>query len=143
LVADNDLNGNTVGPYQLAGQLTGQTRFTGNKGVEQTDGWLSARVAGAVTDGLYDFGNLLYLEGQRIRVVKVTRKLAAGTCDARLEANGASAGGNAVGVTTARCRPPRWSRRSPSTAPPRPSGSRSGCSTAPPPTGWRCSSRTS
>lgn len=101
LVADNDLNGNTAGPYQLTGTLTRDTRFTGNKGVEQIDGWLPARVPGAVSDGLYDFGSLLYLEGQRIRVVKITRKLGAGTCDARLDANGASAGGNAIAVTTA------------------------------------------
>jgi hypothetical protein len=101
LVADNDLNGNLVGPYLLAGALTSQTRFTGNKGVEQIDGWLTARVAGVVTDGLHDFGNLLYLDGQRIRIVKVTRKLASGTCDVRLEANAATAGGNAISVTSA------------------------------------------
>ncbi|MGX7673039.1 hypothetical protein [Plantactinospora sp. DSM 117369] len=101
LVADNDLSGNLVGPYLLAGTSTGQARFTGNKGVEQIDGWLAARVAGPVADGLYDFGNLLYLAGQRIRVVKVTRRLAAGACAVRLDADGESAGGNAVGVTTA------------------------------------------
>jgi hypothetical protein len=100
LVADNDLNGNLVGPYSLAGTLTRETRFTGNKGVEQIDGWLTARVPGPVTDGLYDFGGLLYLDGQRIRVVKVTRKLGAGTCSVRLDANGDSAGGNAVAATT-------------------------------------------
>jgi len=100
LVADNDLNGNVAGPYQLVGALTRDTRFTGNKGVEQIDGWLSLRVPGPVADGLHDFGNLLYLDGQRIRVVKVTRKLAAGSCDVRLDADGASAGGSAVGVTT-------------------------------------------
>ncbi|MEO3744071.1 ubiquitin-activating E1 FCCH domain-containing protein [Plantactinospora sp. B5E13] len=101
LVADNDLAGNTAGPYQLVTAPTAQTRFTGNKGVEQVDGWLTARIPGAVTDGSYDFGNLLYLDGQRITVVKVTRRLAEGGCQVRLDADGASAGGAAVAATTA------------------------------------------
>ncbi|NUR70519.1 MAG: hypothetical protein HOU81_06845 [Hamadaea sp.] len=100
LVADNDLNGNVAGPYSIVGSITGQTRFTGNKGVEQIDGRLVARVGGAVADGLYDFGNLLYLEGQRIRIVKVSRKLGVGSADVRLDADTQSAGGNAIGVTT-------------------------------------------
>ncbi|MEV6967005.1 hypothetical protein AB0M47_18010 [Hamadaea sp. NPDC051192] len=100
LVADNDLNGNLVGPYAITGSITGQTRFSGNKGVEQIDGRLVARVTGAVADGLYDFGNLLYLDGQRIRVVKVSRKLGVGTCDVRLDADSESAGGDAIGATT-------------------------------------------
>ncbi|NUT36893.1 MAG: hypothetical protein HOV79_27880, partial [Hamadaea sp.] len=100
LVADNDLNGNLTGPYALTGAVTQQTRLSGNKGVEQIDGRLTARVTGAVADGLYDFGNLLYLEGQRIRIVKVTRKLGSGGCDVRLDANAASAGGSATAVTT-------------------------------------------
>jgi hypothetical protein len=101
LVADNDLQGNLTAPYLLTGTATAQTRFTANKGVEQIDGWLVATVPGAVTDGVYDFGNLLYLSGQRIRVTKVTRKLAAGTCDVRLDADTASAGGSALAATTA------------------------------------------
>lgn len=100
LVADNDLNGNVTGPYLITGTSTAQTRFTGNKGVEQIDGWLAATVPGAVTDGQYDFGNLLYLSGQRIRVTKVTRKLAAGTCDVRLDADNTTAGGSALATTT-------------------------------------------
>ncbi|MBM9437009.1 hypothetical protein [Actinacidiphila bryophytorum] len=101
LVADNDLQGNLTAPYLLTGTATAQTRFTANKGVEQIDGWLVATVPGAVTDGVYDFGNLLYLSGQRIRVTKVIRKLAAGTCDVRLDADSASAGGSALAATTA------------------------------------------
>ncbi|MEV0608961.1 hypothetical protein AB0I61_21575 [Polymorphospora rubra] len=101
LISDNDLNGNIVGPYQLTGTPTAQTRITGNKGVEQIDGWLTARVTGPVTDGLFDFGNLLYLDSQRIRVVRVTRVVGAGTCNVRLDADGASAGGTAVAATTA------------------------------------------
>jgi hypothetical protein len=100
LVADNDLDGNVTGPYLLTGTTTAQTRFTGNKGAEQIDGWLVATVPGPVTDGVYDFGNLLYLSGQRIRITKVTRRLAGGTCDVRLDADGATAGGSALAVTT-------------------------------------------
>lgn len=101
LVADNDLNGNLVGPYLITGAITKETRFTGNKGVEQIDGVLTARVTGPVADGLYDFGNLLYLSKRRIRVVEVTRKLGAGSASLRLDADGASAGGSAFGATTA------------------------------------------
>ncbi|WDZ83911.1 hypothetical protein [Micromonospora cathayae] len=100
LISDNDLNGNTVGPYRLTGVTTAQTRITGNKGVEQIDGWLTVRVAGPVTDGLFDFGNLLYLDAQRIRVVRVTRVLESGGCDVRLDADGVSAGGAAVAAGT-------------------------------------------
>lgn len=101
LVSDNDLKGNTAGPYQITGTQTAQTRFTGNKGVEQIDGWLTAHIAGPVANGVYDLRNILYLDGQTIRIVKVTRKLASGTCSARLDVDGASAGGGAVAVTSA------------------------------------------
>lgn len=99
LVSDNDLNGNTAGPYLLLGPQTNQTRIRGNKGVESIDGWLTAKIAGPVADGLYDLSNLLYLDGQTIRIVKVTRKLAAGTCSVRLDADGSSAGGSAVAAS--------------------------------------------
>ncbi|TMV49066.1 hypothetical protein FE783_15470 [Paenibacillus mesophilus] len=101
LVSDNDLRGNTAGPYQLYGTQTAQTRFTGNKGIDQIDGWLSAHITGPVADGLYDLQNFLYLDGQKIRIVKVTRKLASGTCDVRLDADGASAGGSSVSASPA------------------------------------------
>jgi hypothetical protein len=91
-VADNDLDGNTVGPYQIAGTPTAQTRFAGNKGVDQIDGWLTAKLAGAVTDGSYDFPSMLYLDGQRIQPIRVTRKLGAGTCTVELIADGAGTG---------------------------------------------------
>ncbi|MGI5520354.1 hypothetical protein ACQEUX_05300 [Micromonospora sp. CA-259024] len=100
LVTGNDLAGNTVGAYQITGNETAQTRFFGNKGVAQYDGWLNARVDGPVTDGLVDFGNFLYLDGQRIRIVKVTRRLTAGTCSVRLDADGTAAGGGALGTDT-------------------------------------------
>ncbi|MEF3306817.1 hypothetical protein [Paenibacillus sp. GYB003] len=99
LVSDNDLKGNTAGPYLIYGTQTAQTRFTGNKGVEQIDGWLTAQIAGPVANGLYDLKNVLYVDGQRIRIVKATRKLASGTCDVRLETDGSGAGGSAVGVS--------------------------------------------
>jgi len=101
LIAGNDLNGNLVAPYLLTGPHTLQTRVSGNRGVDQIDGWLTARIPGAAGDGLHDFSNLLYLDGQRIRIFKATRRLGAGACDVRLDADGASAGGNALGVTTA------------------------------------------
>lgn len=96
LVADNDLNGNTAGPYLLLGDQTAQTRWAGNKGVEQVDGWLSARLPGAVADGLHDLANLLYVDGQRLKVTRVVRKVGAGTCDVRL----GTAGSTALGATT-------------------------------------------
>ncbi|GAA5200388.1 hypothetical protein GCM10023322_78160 [Rugosimonospora acidiphila] len=92
LVADNDLDGNTVGPYEILGTATAQTRFAGNKGVDQVDGWLTASVAGAIADGGYDFPSMLYLDGQRIQVTRVTRKLGAGTCTVELVAGGTGAG---------------------------------------------------
>ncbi|MDF2714693.1 MAG: hypothetical protein K0R28_1618 [Paenibacillus sp.] len=101
LVSDNDLKGNTAGPYQITGTQTAQTRFTGNKGIDQIDGWLSGQITGPVANGLYDLKNFLYLDGQRIRIVKITRKLAAGTCDVRLDADGASAGGGTVAASSA------------------------------------------
>ncbi|MFC3499402.1 hypothetical protein ACFOOK_00105 [Micromonospora krabiensis] len=101
LVTGNDLAGNTVGAYQITGNETAQTRFFGNKGVAQYDGWLTARVDGPVTDGLVDFGNALYLDGQRIRIVRVTRRLTAGTCSVRLDADGTPVGGGALGADTA------------------------------------------
>ncbi|WP_248924457.1 ubiquitin-activating E1 FCCH domain-containing protein [Paenibacillus hamazuiensis] len=102
LVCDNDLNGNAAGPYQLLGDETSQTRFLGNKGVEQIDGWLTAEIPGDVANGLYDLKNrFLYLDGQRIRIVKATCKLSSGTCDIRLDADGTSAGGSVLPVTSA------------------------------------------
>ncbi len=98
LVANNDLNGNTAGPYQLGGTPTTQTRFSGNKGIDQVDGWLTAKLAGAVTDGSYDFTSTLYVDGQRIRVTRVTRKLGAGTCTVELVAAGTGTG--PVGATS-------------------------------------------
>ncbi|MBB5133567.1 hypothetical protein HNP84_003293 [Thermocatellispora tengchongensis] len=100
LVTGNDLSGNTEGAYRVTGAQSRLTRFTGNKGVEQIDGWLTARLGGAVADGLHDLSNLLYADGQRLRVVKVTRRLGAGTCDVRLDADGQSAGGTALPATT-------------------------------------------
>ncbi|GAA3400013.1 right-handed parallel beta-helix repeat-containing protein [Paenibacillus hodogayensis] len=101
LVSDNDLKGNAAGPYLLSGTQTSQTRFTGNKGVDQIDGLLLARIAGPVADGVYDLSNMFYVDGQRIRIVKVTRKLSAGSCSVRLDADGASAGGSAVAAASA------------------------------------------
>ncbi|RIV39170.1 right-handed parallel beta-helix repeat-containing protein [Micromonospora radicis] len=100
LVADNDLAGNTVGAYQITGNESAQTRFVGNKGVPQFDGWLTARLDGTVGNGLVDFGNHLYLDGQRIRVVKVTRRLAAGTCTVRLDVDGTPAGSAGLAANT-------------------------------------------
>lgn len=53
-----------------------------------------------LADELYDLSNLLYLDEQTIRIVKVTRRLATGTCSVRLDADGSSAGGSAVAVST-------------------------------------------
>ncbi|MFC7586557.1 hypothetical protein ACFQYP_24550 [Nonomuraea antimicrobica] len=100
LISANDLNGNHAGPYALTGTQTAQTRVIGNKGVQQIDGWLTARIDGAVADGLHDLSNLLYADGQRLRIIRVSRKLGAGTCAVRLDANGDSAGGAATGATT-------------------------------------------
>ncbi|MEV4172605.1 hypothetical protein [Nonomuraea sp. NPDC049709] len=100
LITGNDLNGNHAGAYALTGAQTAQTRATGNKGVQQIDGWLTARIDGAVTDGLHDLSNLLYADGQRLRIVRVSRKLGAGACQVRLDADGDSAGGTATGATT-------------------------------------------
>ncbi|MEV0831232.1 hypothetical protein [Nonomuraea rubra] len=96
LISGNDLNGNHAGAYALTGAQTAQTRATGNKGVPQIDGWLTARIDGAVADGLHDLSNLLYADGQRLRIVRVARKLGAGTCQVRLDADGDSAGGPAT-----------------------------------------------
>ncbi|MDQ7908316.1 ubiquitin-activating E1 FCCH domain-containing protein [Phytohabitans sp. ZYX-F-186] len=102
LVADNDLSGNTAGPYLLAGEQTAQTRFTANKGVEQVDGWLGARLPGPVADGLYDLSGLLYVDGQRLKVTRVVRKVGAGTCDVRLETAGSAALSATANVQTTR-----------------------------------------
>jgi hypothetical protein len=95
LAASNELTGNNAGPY-----LTyAAARFTGNKGVEQTDGWLTLRIPAAVADGAYDFTDLLYVDGRPIRVTRVARSLAAGTCNVRLEADGNLAGTASIGVS--------------------------------------------
>ncbi|WP_425826582.1 hypothetical protein [Streptomyces fractus] len=99
LAADNDLQGNEKGPYLLTGKADARTRFTGNKGMEQIDGWLVATVNGRVTDGSYDFGNLLYAAGQRIRIVRATHKLASGTCSLRLHTDGDTVDGDPLPVT--------------------------------------------
>lgn len=100
LVSGNDLVGNKSGAYLITGAQTANTRFTGNRGVDQLDGYLTARVGGAVTDGGYDFGNVLFLDGQRIRVTRVTRKLGAGTCDVELLADSAATGGGTFPAST-------------------------------------------
>lgn len=105
LISGNDLNGNLVAPYLLTGTQTAQTRIVGNKGLEQIDGRLTARIAGPVADGLYDFSTLLYLDGQRIRVARITRVLGAGSCNVRLEAGGATAGTQAATTTTLQSTP--------------------------------------
>ncbi|WP_157987379.1 hypothetical protein [Jiangella endophytica] len=99
VITGNDLVGNLAGPYLLTGTQTTQTRIIGNKGIEQLDGRLIARIDGAVADGLHDFANLLYLDGQRIRVTRVTRVVGAGSCTVQLEAGGALVG-TAQGATT-------------------------------------------
>ncbi|MFG1909167.1 hypothetical protein [Kribbella sp. NPDC048928] len=97
LAASNELTGNVTGPY-LAYEAA---RFTGNKGVEQTDGRLTLRLPDTVTDGVYDFTDLLYVDGRPIRVTRVARALATGSCSIRLETNGTPLGGAPIGVTTA------------------------------------------
>ncbi|HET6294155.1 MAG TPA: ubiquitin-activating E1 FCCH domain-containing protein [Kribbella sp.] len=99
LVSANDLNGNGAGPYLTAGATDARTRFTGNKGVEQTDGWLSLRIPGAVADGLYDFTDLLYVDGRPIRVTRIARAVSAGSCRVRLETNAIPAGAAPIEVT--------------------------------------------
>lgn len=96
LAASNDLTGNTAGAYLAYAPA----RFTGNKGVEQTDGWLTLRLPATVADGLYDFTDLLYVDGRPIRVTRAARSLTAGSCKVRLEANGTPAGTAALDVTT-------------------------------------------
>ncbi|MFK3983784.1 hypothetical protein ACI2K4_25820 [Micromonospora sp. NPDC050397] len=100
LVTSNDLAGNTTGAYLITGAQSTQTRFVGNKGVEQIDGWLSAQLVGPLADGLYDLRDFFYLDGQRIRITKVTRKLASGGCNVRLDLDGTSAGGPTFAVST-------------------------------------------
>jgi hypothetical protein len=53
-----------------------------------------------VTDGAYDFADLLYVDGRPIRVTRIARSLSAGTCKVRLEANGTPAGSTAIDVST-------------------------------------------
>jgi hypothetical protein len=96
LAATNELTGNNAGPY-----LTyAAARFTGNKGVEQVDGWLTLRLPDAVADGAYDFSDLLYVDGRPILVTRIARSLTAGSCKVRLEANGNPAGSAAIAVST-------------------------------------------
>ncbi|WP_134007931.1 hypothetical protein [Kribbella sp. VKM Ac-2566] len=96
LAASNELTGNNAGPYLAYAAA----RFTGNKGVEQTDGWLTLRLPGTVTDGLYDFSDLLYVDGRPIRVTRVARALSTGSCQLRLEANNSPAGTAAIDATS-------------------------------------------
>jgi hypothetical protein len=96
LATGNELTGNVAGAY-LAYEAA---RFTGNKGVEQTDGWLTLRVPDTVTDGLYDFTDLLYVDARPIRVTRVARGLTGGSCSVRLETGGTPLGGAPVDVTT-------------------------------------------
>jgi hypothetical protein len=96
LAASNELTGNVTGAY-LAYEAA---RFTGNKGVEQTDGWLTLHLPDAVADGVYDFTDLLYVDGRPIRVTRVARGLTSGSCSIRLEASGIPLGGAPVDVTT-------------------------------------------
>ncbi|PZF82107.1 right-handed parallel beta-helix repeat-containing protein [Jiangella anatolica] len=100
LISNNDLAGNPVAPYLINGTQNAQTRIFGNKGMEQLDGRLTARVPGAVADGVYDFANLLYLDGQRIRITRVTRVTGAGSCNVQLEAGGATAGAAQAATTS-------------------------------------------
>ena len=96
LAASNELTGNVTGAYLAYAAA----RFTGNKGVEQTDGWLTLRLSAAVADGLFDFSDLLYVDGRPIRVTRVVRAVSAGSCQIRLETNGTPLGGAAIDVTT-------------------------------------------
>ncbi|WP_166680055.1 hypothetical protein [Kribbella pratensis] len=96
LAASNELTGNNAGPYLAYAAA----RFTGNKGVEQTDGWLTLRLPGTVTDGLYDFSDLLYVDGRPIRVTRVARALSTGSCQLRLEAGNSPAGTAAIDATS-------------------------------------------
>ncbi|TCC15933.1 hypothetical protein [Kribbella speibonae] len=96
LAASNELTGNVTGAYLAYAAA----RFTGNKGVEQTDGWLTLRLPDTVTDGVYDFTDLLYVDGRPIRITRVARALTTGTCQLRLQTNGAPAGTAAVDATT-------------------------------------------
>lgn len=99
LVTGNDLSGNVSGPYQLTGTQTRATRFVGNKGVEQLDGWLTASVPGAVGNADHDFANLLYLVGQRIRVTRVAARLGAGSCTIELISDTTRTGVHNVSTT--------------------------------------------
>jgi hypothetical protein len=103
LVSSNDLNGNQSGPYLQWGTQGTEARFLNNKGYTQYDGWLSVRLAGDVANGLYDFGDLLYLDGRRVRLYKIVRKTSAGTAGVRLLVDGTAVGGadTSASVSTA------------------------------------------
>lgn len=100
LVSDNDLNGNQAGPVLLLAQPSAGTLLSGNKGMPPgIDGWLSVSLPGTVADGLYDLGELLYADGQRLLIVKSVRKLAAGSCQIRFDADGGDAGGGGLATS--------------------------------------------
>jgi hypothetical protein len=96
LAASNELTGNATGAYLAYAAA----RFTGNKGVEQTDGLLTLRLPDTVTDGVYDFTDLLYVDGRPIRITRVARGLSTGSCQLRLEANNAPAGTAAIDASS-------------------------------------------
>ncbi|MFT4211845.1 MAG: hypothetical protein QM626_08230 [Microbacterium sp.] len=100
LVASNDLAGNLSGPSLLLAQGP-QTVFAGNKGALQYDGWFSLHLAGDVSDGAYDLSDILYLDGRRVRVMKVIRRTGAGTAKVRLLVDGEPVGGADSTATTA------------------------------------------
>lgn len=93
LVSDNDLSHNHGGPYRLTGGAGVLSRFLHNKGIVAYDGYLTLHLPAAVADGDHDLGELLYLHRQRLRVLAVIRRTAAGTCRVRLTADGEPLGG--------------------------------------------------
>lgn len=100
LVSSNDLSSNLSAPYILQGTQGAEARFFDNKGLVKYDGYLTVKVSGAVSDGLYDFGDTLYLDGRRIRILRIIRKTTAGTCGVRIMVNGAAVGGADVSAST-------------------------------------------
>lgn len=89
-VVDVDCRGNSVAPIKN-GENSATVRFSGNMGMEQQDGILVGSVSGALAvNTIHDFSNMLLVAGQKLRVIRATGSVSAGSAGIRLFYNGSA-----------------------------------------------------
>jgi len=88
LYADVDLYGNVTGTINNT-QVHRSVRMRETLPTEQIDGVLTAEVTGAAAVSYYNFKDLRYLAGRKIRIIRCTRKSSSGSCTVRVGVDGA------------------------------------------------------